>query len=561
MSTSTDVVIVGAGPVGLSAALQLGAAGVRTLVLERRRTLSTHPKAVGIHARTMEIFSQWGLAEQVRAAGLPPQQALGFGWMTRVNGIELGRIMLAEDARRLAEYARQSPEMPCFSPQDAVEPIIRDAALKHPCVEVRFASEVTRIENNRSEVGVEFRSAGETNRLSAQYAIAADGVRSPTRRMLGITETASRPYGESVNVYFESTRLDELRAGRPYILWWIVNPDVQGAFIPVSHRHRWIFNFEGDPQRPDSDFGDERCASLICAAAGDAGLDVRVLSVLRWTHEQAVADSWRQGRVFLAGDSAHRFPPHGGFGMNSGIQDTVNLCWKLEAVLRGNAGDGLLDTYEFERKPVAQMNAEQCRINTLKMQETGWLPRDASGLAAIERPEGEEIRQRIASAIPKQREQFYSQGQQFGTIYESNAVLPDGRVAVRSSVSEYRMTSTPGARSPHMWVTNRRGDRISTINLLHGAWLLLAGAEGSAWLAAAARVGERLGVRIDAYRVGGADADLLPEDDARFDKEFEVSPSGMVLVRPDGHVGARFERDPGNAADALASALQRILDR
>ncbi len=560
MSHDVEVLIVGAGPVGLSTALQLGAEGVDTLVVERRSTLSRHPKAAGVHARTMEIFRQMGLADRIRAAGLPPGEALGFAWMTRVDGIELGSIMLADDAERLAEYAQQSPEAPCFIPQDKLEPILAEALAEHPSVELRFATEAVALDQDDTGVTVTLRERGDASerRVRARYVVAADGVRSRVRSLLGITETAAEPYGESVNVYFASEQLDALRRGRPYLLWWVVNADTQGAFWPVSHAHRWIYNFEGDVSLPDEHFDEELCTGLIRKAAGVDDLAIEILSILRWQHEQAVADRWRVGRVLLVGDAAHRFPPHGGFGMNSGVQDSANLAWKLAAVLRGRAGDALLDSYELERKPVAELNARQCTLNTKKMEETGWLMPDPSELAAIEEPEGAPLRERIAAAIPKQREQFFSQGQQFGALYASPAVIDDGREPVRSTVGEYRMTSTPGARSPHRWVTDADGARRSTIDLPQGGFVLLTGADGGAWLDAAAEVAPRHGVRLAAYRVA-ADGDLRPEDGAAFEAAFEVAADGAVLVRPDGHVGFRSAALPDDPADALDEALGRIL--
>jgi putative polyketide hydroxylase len=414
-----DVLIVGGGGVGHAMALQLGRAGISTLLVERRGGRSTHPKALGAHQRSMELYREWGIADEITAAALPPEQALGFGWMTRVNGIGLGRVMLADDAAKPDNDTAPTRERMTFIAQVKLEEVIARAVERRDSVEIRFGTAAIAIEQDDTEARVTLQDAAGrgTYQVRATYVVAADGVRGSLRRMLGITETADPPYGESVNVYLRSPGMDALRAGRPYVLWWTVNADSYGTFWPVGFDHRWIYNFEGDIGKPDAYFDKAFCTGRIRRSAGAPHLDVEVLDILRWRHERAVADQWRRGRVFLAGDAAHRFPPHGGFGLNSGVQDTANLAWKLIAVLRGQAGDVLLDSYEAERKPVAELNAEQTTLNTKRMQETGWLS-DRFDLSTIERPEGAELRAAIADAVPRQREQFHCQGQQFGMIYE-----------------------------------------------------------------------------------------------------------------------------------------------
>lgn len=556
MVENVDVLIVGGGGVGHAMALQLGRAEISTLLVERRASRSSHPKALGAHPRTMELYRQWGLADEIYAQAIPPEQALGFGWMTRVNGTELGTVMLADDVSKLAEYATQTRERLACVSQITLEATLARAVQRQDSVQLRFQTEAIGIEQDGTGATVTLRrtDSDDTYQVRAKYVVAADGVRSPLRRMLGITETADPPYGESVNVYLRSAGMDALRAGRPYILWWTINADSFGCFWPIFD-DRWIYNFEGDVGKPDDYFTEAFCADRVRRAAGDPDLDVEILDIARWRHERAVADRWRHGRVFLAGDAAHRFPPHGGFGLNSGVQDTANLAWKLIAVLRGQAGDNLLDSYEAERKPVADLNAEQTTLNTKKLAETGWLS-DRVDLSIIERPEGAQLRATIADAIPLQREQFHSQGQQFGMIYESSAVVPDGRPPVRSTITDYHMTSTPGARAPQVWLTTSDNRRLQTLDLVDGGFVLLAGPEGGEWIAAAAK--DLHGAELTAYRVAD-DGDLRLADDRSFAQAFEVEPDGAVLIRPDGHVGFRALAKPDDPAEALRDAFARIL--
>ena len=262
MAEHVDVLIVGGGGVGHAMALQLGRAGISTLLVERRGGRSTHPKALGAHQRSMELYREWGLADEMTAAALPPEQALGFGWMTRVNGIELGRVMLVDDIDKLDDYSVCTRERMTFIAQVKLEEILARAVGRQDTVQIRFGTEAVAIEQDDAEATVTLREAegGGTYQVRATYVVAADGVRSPLRRMLAITETADPPYGESVNVYLRSPGMDALRAGRPYVLWWTVNADSYGTFWPVGFDQRWIYNFEGDISQPDELFRAQRSA-------------------------------------------------------------------------------------------------------------------------------------------------------------------------------------------------------------------------------------------------------------------------------------------------------------
>ena len=545
---SFEVLVIGGGPVGLSAGIELARAGVRTLVVERRSTLSRHPKANGVHPRTMELFRQWGVADAVQARSELPERSRGFGWTTRImGGIPLGELLFNDGTEQPDPASLPTPEWTTFTSQDIVESILHAALTAWPEGRFEFDTRAEVVGQDADGVTVALTTEEGRRTVRAAYVIAADGTRSPTRNSLGVTETAIPVYGESVAIYFHSEALTRLTASSPYMLTWIVNADLVGSIMTTGREDRWICNFERDPSLPDETYTEAFCAEQIRLAVGDPSLEFEILTTARWKHEAAVTDTWRVGRVLLAGDAVHRFPPHGGFGMNSGVQDAHNLVWKLVRVLRGDAGEGLLDTYEQERKPVAQYNHDQVMINTRKMEDTGWLSENRDEIAMIELPEGESVRQGIRDAVPAQREQFWSSGQQFGYIYSSTAVIDDGTEAEVSTVSDYRPTGHPGARAPHVWLKDEDGSRRSTVELATDGFVVLAGSKGRAWRDAA----EALGIR--GWVIG---EDLVPES-VDFEARYGIESTGAVLVRPDGHIALRA-RTGSDCAAILSAALSHL---
>jgi putative polyketide hydroxylase len=555
---SFEVIVVGAGPVGLVSAIQLGRAGVKTLLLERRGGFSVHPKASGIHARTMEIYRQLDLADLIRRNSINYRGTFSVGWMTRLNGFELGNITLGGTQEEQDLFQSWSPEPQAFCSQDIYVPLFAEALKQYPSVELRLSSEVDFIEQNNEWVSIGYPSTGGSRRARGRYLIAADGVRSPIRRLLGVTESGQTPFGDSINVVFNAD-LERYRAGREYGLFWIANADTQGAFGWRRRGNSWSYNFEATPGEEPSSYTPDRCADIIRAAIGVADVSIDIVGILHWQHDQSVTDRWRVDRVFLAGDAAHRFPPHGGFGMNSGIQDSHNLVWKIVARLGSGAGDRLLDSYELERKPVAQRNAEQCVLNTRRMAAMGWLQKEPNALKMIETPEGAPLREKMSNAIPAQRETFFSQGQQLGQIYRSGAFIDDGTPIEESSVSVYRPTGHPGARAPHVWVEDSEGRRRSTLDLQGSGFALLVASNGEPWLRAAAAASEAAGIPLAALCMR-APAYRQMSGERAWEEIIGVGVTGALLVRPDGHVGARWSGLPNDPIAALRVALTAVLD-
>jgi putative polyketide hydroxylase len=557
MTDNPEVLIIGGGPVGLSAALALGRAGITCLVLERRTEFSRYPKANGVHARTMEIFREWAVAEPVKAltAGMPNE--ITIAWMTRLNGIEIGQLVLGGSEELARVFSQQSPEMMSTVGQHMFEPVLAEVAGDLDSVTIELGCEVVDLISGEDSVTVTYTDqAGAPHSVVAQYVIGADGIRSIARRTLGIGEHGEASLGTAINVQFDAD-LDSVLGGRRSPIIWIVNPDTQGAFIRDSPT-RWRYNFEIPPGADVDAVTQDRCEREVAAAIG-AVVPFTIHQVWSWGHDQAVTDRWREGRVFLAGDAAHHFPPHGGFGMNSGIQDAHNLVWKLIASLRWGAGDGLLESYEVERLPVAEFNGEKMMENTRQMEKTGFLSPDKSLLSVIETEAGEPARRAIAEGIPAQRDQLASHGQQFGYQYVSAAIVPDGTELIESSVAEYRQTARPGARAPHSWVC-LGGERISTIDVYDGGFVLLTGPDNAGWVRAAEQVRAELAVPV---KVLGLGTDLVPVDELLGDLlgRYGLGTTGALLVRPDGFVGFRSAGRDDDEPGALSGALRQILDR
>jgi putative polyketide hydroxylase len=551
---SFEVVVVGAGPVGLVSAIQLGRAGIETLLLERRATFSTHPKSGGIHARTMEIYRQLGISDLIQENGRSSNGVLTLGWMTSLNGIEIGSISIGATEEERDRFRAWSPETMVSCTQDIYEPILGEVVGRYPSVSLRMASEATSLAQDDDWVTIGYSDAEGEKVARARYMIGADGVRSPVRRRLGIGESGVEPLGNSINVVFDAD-LEPYRAGRDYGLFWVLNAKTHGAFGSRKSGNYWSYNFTvpagGDP----ASYTPEHCIEIIRAAIGVPDVPIRIVSTLHWKLEQAVTDQWRAGRVFLAGDASHRFPPHGGFGMNSGVQDSHNLVWKLIARLRWGAGDKLLDSYEVERKPIAEQNGEQCLLNTRRLASVGGPLKDAAALAAIDRPEGEALREKIRTSLPAQREQILSQGQQFGQIYRSGALIDDGTPREESTVSTYRPSGHPGARAPHFWLADGR----STIDLYDGGFVLFVARDGQPWLGAAASVATAIDVPLSAFHIGGPGCDLRPGG-PQWEDLVGVSAEGALLIRPDGYVAARWTALPDDPASALKGALEVLLN-
>jgi putative polyketide hydroxylase len=345
----------------------------------------------------------------------------------------------------------------------------------------------------------------------------------------------------SINILMR-TDLTPWVADRPAALYFIEQPGLKATFMTINGANRWGFLINNLPLDGDlPEYTSERCAAVVRQAAGVDDLDVEILGAVPWVAAALVAERYREGRVFLAGDAAHHMPPTGGFGMNTGVQDVHNLAWKLAAVLRGYAGPGLLASYEVERLPYGRAITEQSLVNARSLgrgDAVETAPPAAGGLA---RPE------------------FLNElGMIFGASYESSAVIPDGTepVKVGNPVTDYVPTARPGGRAPHAWL-ERDGARLSTLDLFGDGFVLLAGPDGAAWKDAALAAAGELAVALSGLTVG-AGGDLADPAGAWLDL-YGLAPSGAVLVRPDGYVAWRTPTATAAPRRDLLTALRGLL--
>jgi putative polyketide hydroxylase len=518
-SSSIPVVIVGGGPCGLLTALLLARAGTRCVVLEKKPGLSTHPKAMGVSRRTMEIYRQAGLAERMREGSLSAEGRWLAIWARSLAGEELGRTPMPP---------HQSEFTPCETahcPQTWTEHVLLEAVQAEPLAGVRFSSEVVQVEQTPGQVTVSL-AAGES--LEAAWVVAADGAGSGIRHQLGIETAGPGDMGHFVNVMFRADYGKHLQ-DRKAVLYQALTSDAFEAFVAVNGKDLWLMHHFLQPGETVQDFSAERFVEIIRTMSGLPDEPVEVLSLSPWVMSPKLTKKFRAGRILFTGDAAARLSPAGGLGLNTGLQSAHNLAWKLAAVVRGEAGEALLDTYESERLGAAARTLENTNQNAFEIFDI---------IKAAMKEEWASVRDQIAHS----RRGGAGLGQDLGVAYASGAFLEDGTAApeVSDPVNEYCPVARPGHRAPHVAI-ERAGQAGSTLDFFGGGFCVLAGREGAGW--------------PGALRNG---TDFFAEE---FEAVYGIERAGAVLVRPDGYVGARFFSPPDDPAAALEATRNRLLAR
>jgi 2,4-dichlorophenol 6-monooxygenase len=558
--TDPSVLIVGAGPTGTTTALLLERLGVDTLLVERRPGPQRAPAAHVVNARTLEICRSAGVDMRALAEAAQDPADAGFVyWVTKLGGRSLGRL----------PFERQGPEQLELTPtplrnlsQNRFEPILLDAlekqAGKTPLWQHEWVSGVHEGRGVRSRIrDVE---SGAEREVTSRILVAADGAGSRVRKSLGIDVLGPERIQSFVMVHFRAV-LRGLPEIPPGVLFFVCDPDSGGgAFVVHDLDREAVYMHPFDPDKESvADYDEARCRRLVREALADPDLDFAVETISSWTMTAQVAERYREGRIFLAGDAAHRFPPTGGLGLNSGVQDAHNLAWKLAAVLEGWAPETLLDSYESERRPVAQANADQSLRNALRLFEVPLALgvrdfSDASRARMAETLADAARLARVEEAIAGQAEHFDMPGLQLGFCYGEGALVrdPADPPAGPGDPRTFTPSAVPGSRLPHAWV-REGGARASLLDWVPAdRFLLLAGPEGGRWTRA---VDALDGPRVRALRLT---PDVLPGLE-RWLETAGIGRSGAVLVRPDQHVAWRARDAVAEPARALSVALRAVL--
>jgi 2-polyprenyl-6-methoxyphenol hydroxylase-like FAD-dependent oxidoreductase len=520
----TPVLIVGGGPVGLALALDLGWRGAPCTVVEQGDGMVDHPKIGIIQVRTMEFFRRWGIAERVRKAGFPDDYELSITFCTSLGG----HLLAKEPYPSIAEAPTPewTPERRQRCPQMWLNPLLQRAAQEQTPVSIRLRHKLESFEQHPTHVAARVRdlATDEIVEVRAQYMVACDGATSPIREALGIGMQGKARLSYSVGIMVEIEDLLD-RVGKDEAERYIfVGPEgTWGNWTVVDGKNLWRFTILGSAEKLDLDRLD--VADWVRRALGRDDIPFEVHSVLPWRRAELIADTFRRGRVLLAGDSAHIMSPTGGMGMNTGLGDVVDLGWKLDAVIRGWGAPELLETYESERRPVAIRNAAASTHNF-----KSWQPVESTAAILDESPEGEALRRRIGDGLREStRLDWESWGLQVGYRYEgSPAIVADGTPPTPDDYGSYAPTARPGSRAPHAWMA----DGQSTLDLFGKGFVLLC-FEGSN--------GRDVAALQDAAATRAVPLTILPVPDREIAGLYERC---LVLVRPDGHVAWRGDSVP-----------------
>ncbi|HTN72503.1 MAG TPA: FAD-dependent monooxygenase [Methylomirabilota bacterium] len=536
-STNTEgkkrypVIIAGAGPVGLALAIELAWRGVRCLVVEQSDGSVDFPTTNLANTRTCEHLRRWGLADRMRyESGFPTDYPRNYVFVTRMNGHEVARF----DHPANGDPNSRSP----FSPEGRLwiskpyfDPVLHKHVSALPTVEVRYRTSLEAFQPDEQKVIADLvdTQTGKHTTIESNYLVGCDGGKSTVRHQLGIQLQGVFAQGMNVAVLFRSPLLSFSRHG-PAVMYQIINAQMQGAIAAVDGRDLWRLNIRGvRPEQLDSLNAPEK----LRHAMGE-NIPFEILAVRPWTGHCVVAEHYQEGRAFLAGDAAHLNWPAGGFGMNTGVGDAVDLGWKLTAVLQGWGGPRLLESYEPERRPIGMTNVNEAgEMHTGSETQIPCAP-----LLEEDSEAGRQLREKARAAILRVRAKEFqhdSAGIELGYRYENSPIcVPDGTPPPPLDHGLYVPSTWPGARAPHVWLHDKR----STLDLFGKAFTLLIlaskGADTSAFTTAARKVGLPL------------DVIALDEPQVR-----EVYERPLVLVRPDGHVAWRGDTVPSDVAEII----------
>lgn len=528
----TPVLIVGAGPVGMAMTIELGWRGIDCTLLEQTDGEIEHPRTGLVAVRTMEAFRRWGFAQEVRHCGFPDDYQLSMVFCTSLNGLLLDRADYPSMAD--APTPNGTPEKKQRCPQLWLHPILQKQVAAQPRVKLKLRHRLEGL--SQTADGVIGRATdlttGKAVEIHSQYLVACDGGGSPIREALGIP-APGRTLSYSVNIMLRAPGLSRHHKMGEAERYLFVGPEGTWANLTVVDGDElWRLTVLGSEQKLDLATFDPH--AHIRRAIGRDDVPFEVLSVLPWRRTETLAERFREGRVLIAGDAAHTMSPTGGMGMNTGIQEVLDLGWKLEAVLRGWGGPRLLDSYEAERKPIAARNIRFSSDNFrawLDVPDTSAVCEDTSAGARARAEMGKRLKDST-------RVEWESLGLQIGYTYADSPIcVPDGSEPLPDDFSVYTPNARPGARAPHAWLNDGR----STLDLFGRGYTLLA-------------FPRAVKHEIDIFK-HALSARQVPFTVVGLSEPHiaEMYGQPLVLVRPDGHVAWR-----GTHADQAVAVVETV---
>jgi 2-polyprenyl-6-methoxyphenol hydroxylase-like FAD-dependent oxidoreductase len=531
--TTADVMIVGAGPVGLTLAIELGSRGVSCILVEQNAEALFLPKMELCNPRTMEIFRRLGVADQVRSAGYDPDLPMDVVITRKVSGAPVIRLAYSSINAAAQANARQndgaSPrEVYQRISQYSLEPLFKRIAERLPGVSVRFATTLMDLRQDDAGVTAVVRTGGAEEEVRVRYLVGCDGAGSTVRRTLGIKLTGHSQGPELCHVFFRSDDLMKDPLIEPARHYYIVGE--HNATIITQDTPEYFGMHAAVPPTADVE-------SLIDELVGRP-VTKTIIHKGTWQPRLLIADHYAQGRIFLAGDAAHQYIPFGGYGMNTGIGDVHDLAWKLDATLKGWGGEALLESYDEERRPVGARNLTASEENTLAMLK--W--RRTFEVASAEGLPREVVDARTAQcANVEQRHSHERTAIELGYSYSGSSIIaPEpGEVAPDPGTGRYRPSAAPGNRLPHLWLEEGR-----SIHDLLGQGFTLLTLDGSDDAAPLAQALAAVGVSCETIVLDNAEARAIME-------------RRILLVRPDEHVAWRGDSVP----DDPTAIAQRVVGR
>ncbi len=579
-TVQTDVLIVGSGPAGGSAALCLSTLGIPNIMITKYRWTANTPRAHITNQRTMEIFRDLGIEGQVLADASPHEIIGDTVFCTSIAGEEIGRIRTwGTHPAREADYQLASPSLTCDIPQTYLEPIlVKNATVRG--TETRFSTEYLSHQQDAGGVDVRVRDrlTGSVYTIRAKYLIGGDGARSMVAADIGLPMEGQMDIAGSMNITFKAD-ISAYVSHRPSVLYWVIQPGSNvggigaGLVRMIRPWNEWLIVWGYDISQPAPVVDEEAARQIVRSLLGLPELEVAITGTSLWGNNEMYATHLQSGRVFCAGDAIHRHPPSNGLGSNTSVQDSYNLAWKLAAVLRGQASASLLDTYSGERAPVARqivLRANKSSREFVQFFDVLGLTGAKTEAEMIERiderkantPRGGAIRAALVKAMELKDYEFNAHGVELGQFYESSAIVSDGSVRPRPARDPelyFQPSTVPGSRLPHAWV----GDAVRKLSTLDLApmtrFTLITGIAGDAWVSATEKVARDLGIPLEAVVIGpGREITDIYFDWARLR---EVAEDGAILVRPDKHIGWRSMDMPEDPQRALHTVMSSLLGR